>query len=117
MIDKEIIAIVQAHIEGKQIQYYNDNEHEWRDCANNKPCWEFSTTKYRVKPESKVRPYKDREECWNDIQKHEPFGWIKAKDNGNYIYLTSISNDRSFNFAFEKYTYVDGSPFGVIEEE
>lgn len=117
MTDKEIVNVVQAHIEGKQIQYYNENLNEWFDCADNIPCWDFGSFDYRVKPESKVRPYKDQDECWNDMQKHQPFGWIKIKDSSTYEFLEIIAKDTDFEFILKNHTYVDGSPFGVIEEE
>lgn len=29
---------------------------------------------YRIKPEPKYRPFKDAKECWQEMQKHQPFG-------------------------------------------
>lgn len=117
MTDKEIIEVIQAHIEGKQIQYYDNVRYEWLDCEDNNPCWNFYSTDYRVKPESNVRPYKDREECWNDMQKHEPLGWTIDKDNGSYVFSSVISSDLNFESILKSYTYLDGSPFGIVEEE
>lgn len=117
MTDKEIIAIVQAHIEGKQIQYYDNVRYEWLDCEDNNPCWNFYSTDYRVKSEEKIHPYKDREECWNDMQNHQPFGWVKHKHHGNYFCLVAMESCTSFEDLFKKYIYVDGSPFGIVEEE
>ena len=34
---------------------------------------------YRIKPETKYRPFKDAEECFEEMKKHQPFGWIKDK--------------------------------------
>lgn len=117
MTDKEIIAVVQAHSEGKQIQFLDNHFKDWLDCNDNGPAWDFSSYDYRVKPEKKIRPYKDRDECWNDMQKHKPFGWIKSKDTGNYVNPTIISSAGDFEHLFRTFTYVDGSPFGVVEEE
>lgn len=117
MTDKEIIAVVQAHIEGKQIQFWGENSQKWLDCANNEPEWDFCSFDFRVKPKPKARPYKDRDECWADMQKHKPFGWVKHKFYGNYVSLVVIANDDSFECYNNTYTYVDGSPFGVVEEE
>lgn len=116
MTDKEIIAVIQAHIEGKQIQFRYENSLEWLDCTDNKPSWDFSSYDYRVKPESKTRPYKDRKECWNDMLKHQPFGWVKSKA-GNYTHIDIVNDGSNFSEIHLTHTYVDGSPFGIVEEE
>lgn len=116
MLEKEMVEVIIAHINGKQIQY-NDGKHGWRDCTHNKPIWDFATTTYRVKPEIKMRPYKDREECWNDMLKHGPIGWLKVKNSGDYMCFSSISKFLDFNYYFENYVYVDGLPFGIIEND
>ena len=118
MTDKEIIEVIQAHSEGKQIQFRNKLFIPvWTDCVDNEPSWDFCTRDYRVKPEKKTRPYKGREECWADMQKHEPFSWVKAKDTDNYVNLTIISSTGDFEHLFRTFTYIDGSPFGIVEEE
>ncbi len=38
------------------------------------------TDGYRIKPESKYRPFKDEKECWQEMQKHQPIGWITFQD-------------------------------------
>ena len=57
MSDDEIIAVVQAHKEGKKIEHLDDSYgyESWRWCNN--PTWNFGTSKYRVAPE----PRKPRE--------------------------------------------------------
>lgn len=57
MSEKEIIEVVQAHMEGKQIQVSNDQGYSWIDAPLEPPCWNFSTRNYRIKPE----PRKPRE--------------------------------------------------------
>lgn len=117
MTNKEMIEVINAHIEGKQIQFWDEGSQEWLDCVDNEPCWEFGSYDYRAKPESKTRPYKDREECWNDMQKHEPFGWLKVKDTGDYVMLGALSGISDFTKNFKNHIYADGSPFGIIEED
>lgn len=117
MTDKEIIEVVKAHSEGKQIQYCNHNDVCWEDCLHNNPIWHFGIYDYRVKPESKVRPYHSKVECFNEMLKHEPFGWVKTKGTDNYVNLTIISSTGDFEHLFRTFTYVDGSPFGIVEEE
>lgn len=80
-----------------------------------------------IKPESKYRPFKDAEECWNEMQKHQPFGFMKFKDTeSGYYMLTSIArgvgvgiNDSLFSYdrVFEDYTFANCTPFGVKIEE
>lgn len=80
---------------------------------------------YRVKPTPKYRPFKNAEECWNEMKKHQPFGWIS---NGELLFNiisigegitihNSISNcGYSFKSAVSL-TFADGTPFGILEEE
>lgn len=66
--------------------------------------------------EPKYRPFKDADECWNEMLKHEPFGWIKSK-NENYLnVLGSINNAKNYQYIFENYTFADGTPFGIKED-
>ena len=66
--------------------------------------------------ETTYRPFKDVKECWSEMQKHQPFGWIKIK-NANYLtILESINNARNYQYIFENYTFADGTPFGIKEE-
>ena len=66
--------------------------------------------------EPKYRPFKDADECWNEMLKHEPFGWIKSK-NENYLnVLGSINNAKNYQYIFENYTVADGTPFGIKED-
>lgn len=58
MTHDEMIAVIQAHKNGKRIQYqdiYGSN-HAWRDVID-EPCWSFAANNYRVKPEPR--------EWWN----------------------------------------------------
>jgi len=60
MSDDEIIAVVQAHKDGKQIQYRGLSPyHQWHNCRDNSPLWNFPDLCYRVKPEPL--------ECWANI--------------------------------------------------
>lgn len=114
MTHLEMIEVIKAHSEGKKIQFWDEPFNEWLDCSN--PSWNFSTIKYRVKPEPKFRPYKDRDECWNDMLKHQPFGWVKHKASGSYVFLSEISNSYDFENLLKYYVYLDGSPLGIFEK-
>lgn len=80
-------------------------------------------TESKIKPEPKYRPFKNKEECWEEMQKHQPFGWIKSgKLLMNIISIgagitvhTGISNcGYSFKSAFSL-RFADGTPFGIKE--
>ena len=126
---KELLPIIQAWAEGKNIQFLSDGE--WHDI--NQADFTCYPDKYRIKPETKYRPFKTQEECWNEMIKHQPFGWLKSKKDGRlrcigevswsdefetvHIALsTSESLSRSANSMFDEYTFADCTPFGAKEE-
>lgn len=121
----ELLPIIKAFCEGKQIQFLFD---EWKD-VDEIGLREFleNPELYRIKPELKYRPFKDAEECWQEMPKHQPFGWVKLKDteSGYYMFKGIASqvvigfNETPFSYkkVFEDYTFADGTPFGVKIEE
>ncbi len=126
---KKLLPVIQAYTEGKEIQcaYLKGEQLVWEDCEN--PTW-LDMYLYRVKPEKpedKYRPFKSKEECWEEMKKHESFGWIKdvnsiynitAMNNEN-IYLSDWEdeiNTYSFTNALFLFTFMDDSKFGVKEE-
>lgn len=118
---KSVMNIIQAFADGKTIQAIDPYEDEWVDQAglNFKALFEGQ---YRIKPKQTYRPFKDAEECWQEMQKHQPFGWIKDRD-GDKTFIGSINSDNSIFICsseilflkelFEDFTFVDGTPFGV----
>ena len=122
---KELMPIIQAFAEGKTIQYYDSliDIADWEDCEN--PNFENLTYKFRIKPEPTYRPFKDAEECWQEMQKHQPFGWVKStlfKDFAlvNRVTTLYVEINRDiidYKDALEKFTFADCTPFGVKEEE
>lgn len=122
---KELLPIIKAFSEGKDVEYFDEGSDKWRTCEL--PQFDYNV-KYRIKPEIKYRPFKDAEECWQEMLKHQPFGWVKDKKDGRYTLITSIYNDTKevyidgisglSLYAFSSYyTFVDGTPFGILEEE
>lgn len=109
---KNFLPIMKAYIEGKQIQYLFDDE-GWRDIKN--PQFTDLSSKYRIKPKPKYRPFKSVDECWEEMQKHQPFGWYKY-NNDNYNLITYLSKSTDFDYLFKTYTFADGTPFGIQEE-
>ena len=126
---KELLPIMQAYAEGRTIQFLDGGK--WLDLYESD--FYKSPERYRIKPEPKYRPFKTKEECWNEMQKHQPFGWLKSKKNGrfhcigevlwsdefkivNIALSTSESLSRSANSMFDEYTFADGTPFGTKDE-
>ena len=140
---KELLPVIKAFAEGKEIQYRN-SFNEWIDIKKNEGLSFIKTPlDYRIKPESKYRPFKSQEECWNEMLKHQPFGWIYNKNDSCYYCIISVDEDKielspemqphsettikeyymensyiDFVTALEdyEYTFADGTPFGIKEE-
>ena len=130
---KELLPIIQAFAACKQIQYAIEGSTDWVDTDEINLEYEGQKIKHRIKPEPKYRPFKNQEECWNEMLKHQPFGWLKSKKSGSFrcigevswsdvfetVYIalsTSESLSRSANSMFNGYTFADGTPFGTKEE-
>ena len=73
---KELLPVMQAFAEGKTIEYSNQDK-QW--FKTNYPIWE-NNCKYRIKPEPKYNPFDTKEECWNEMLKHQPFGYLTDKE-------------------------------------
>ena len=116
---KELLPIIRALAEGKNVQFLSDGE--WHDI--NQADFTCYPDKYRIKPEPKYRPFKTQEECWQEMLKHQPFGWVRSTISDNLYLIEYISDDidynrtfASYNEAFEWVKFADGTPFGVMEE-
>ena len=118
---KELMPIIKAFAEGKTIQYYDSliDIADWEDCEN--PNFENLTYKFRIKPEPTYRPFVNAEECWMEMQKHQPFGWVKStlfKDLAlvkrvTTLYVEINRDIIDYKDALDKFTFADGTPFGV----
>ena len=130
---KRRAELYSALAEGKTIQVQNPNGGEWFDVKIDTLRSISEELNYRIKPEPKYRPFKSQEECWNEMLKHQPFGWVKSKKSGSHFSIGSVLWDKEFDdvfvtFAcdgmlgrssksmFEDFTFVDGTPFGIKEE-
>ena len=122
---KELLPIIQAWAEGKNIQFLSDGE--WHDI--NQADFTCYPDKYRIKPEPKYRPFKSQEECLQEMLKHQPFGVVKDKHFANYqthrafTFLTNEGcnfrgyEDMTFETSFKNLLFADGTPFGIKVEE
>lgn len=123
-----------AYAQGKTIQCRSKGEDKW--FVTSHPNW-LDTCEYRVKPEKTWRPFKDIAELkqtWlakngakskGDL--YEPFIWVRSKSNTTSTYLithycgnTGVVHlcgylNVSLEQLFEDYTFLDGSPCGVLE--
>ena len=139
---KEMLPIIQAFAEGKEIEFRSKGfDEEWKK-VNEIPGLSYSSFDYRVKSEPKYRPFKNADECWQEMLKHQPFGWVKRKGNKpSYELLACISKNNENNEApvcfasygsvdrgvvirsssrfdkmFNVFTFADGASFGAKEE-
>lgn len=126
----ELSNIISAYKEGKALQFYTSYG-EFKDVSAEEfdiEKWYKKPKKFRIKSESKYRPFKYAKECWAEMLKHQPIGWVKRKGNEHYSLITDVDdikygislNERSgfdMNYVWVNYTFADGTPFGVKTEE
>ena len=117
---KEFYPFLQAFAEGKAIECRTkpssvkgtDVPNDWTEM---KEIEFWNNIEYRIKPELKFRPFKNAEECWQEMQKHQPFGWVKT--DSVYEPILHVNECDDFNATFKYSTFADGTPFGIKEEE
>ena len=119
---KELLPIIQAFADGKTIEIYDE---EWKTMVFKDPHFDCAPSRYRIKPETKYRPFKTKEECWNEMLKHQPFGWVKDTSNRAFYSILEVINDgcvfaygpvMPFDDIYKYHTFADGKPFGIKEE-
>ena len=121
------LPTLQAFAEGKVIQMLDDRS-IWTDLTEREglPIGTLgeSPNIFRIKPDPKYRQYKDAEECWNEMMKHQPFGWVKDKKDGHHALITAVDDDTcgmslngnaawSLSGIMDLFNFADGVPFGV----
>ena len=127
---KEFYPILQAFAEGRVIECRtkpsliegSDVPNDWTEM---KEIGFWNNTEYRVKSEPKYRPFNDAEECWQEMQKHQPFGWVKStlfKDFAlvkrvTTLYVEINRDIIDYKDALEKFTFADDNNFGVKVEK
>ena len=131
----ELLPIIQALAEGKVIECRAkigrlkgvvDIPNEWTETNE---IWCVNSLEYRIKPEQepKYRPFKNAEECWQEMLKHQPFGWLKYKKYPYFALITTIHSGNTvslngkegwdFLHIMNDYVFADNIPFGVKVEE
>ena len=120
---EKILPVIQAIINGQKIQVNINNR--WEDVDENHNCAFLPESyEYRIKSEPKYRPFANAEECWKEMQKHQPFAWVKEKHSDRYSLITEVNGlsikvkeGCLFTDSVKYYTFADGTPFGVKVEE
>lgn len=125
---KELLPIIKAYSEGKEIEYFISTKREWDLITD--PIFGDEPSKYRIKTETKYRPFNSVEECFNEMKYHEPFGWVKNKNTNKLYNILTIYEDTNRILgisvedfvitpflALESFIFADGTPFGIKEEK
>lgn len=96
---KNLLPVMQAFADGKEIQYVNSEG--------------------RVSDKETMFP----EECWEEMQKHSPFGWL-INSYGHFeitgikkegVCFGVVNNFHGYEYLFTDYLFADGTPFGIKE--
>ena len=122
---KELLPVIKAFSEGKDIETKTGSG--WISIEN--MSFTGNPKAYNIQSEPKYRPFANAEECWTEMLKHQPFGWIKPKGDdtiSKFMLIDSLMDEVvtvrtniRFNYQelLEHYTFADRTPFGIIEEE
>ena len=117
---KYLAEVLKAYAEGKPIEALLDDG--WREVNLDEYSLDAENEHYRIKKEPKYRPFRNAKECFDEMQKHQPIGWLYL--DTVFVHITEIGLGRiafdnctySFVEAFNKgYTFADGKPFGIKE--
>lgn len=117
---KELLPVIQAFAEGKPIQYMSNGL--WIDINPEANITFNSEQSFRIKPEQHYRPFQNADECWQEMLKHKPFGWL-INNQGKRCHLTNVEDEyfraNMYNHNYDSeclaYKFVDGTPFGIID--
>ena len=123
----ELMPIIQAFAEGKDIEYRTKGFNEDWKKVTQIPALSFESFEYRIKPNPKYRPFANAEECLKEMSKHTPFGLIKKNVSkafyciGSFdiknIYIGTTQGMHSYADSLKNFKFADGLPFGVKVEE
>ena len=122
---QEMVDIMQAYQEGKQIQIYDKMHKQWVD---DEPNWNWGLHEYRIKPNPDFVPFESAEEILEALRDHGG-GLINILDdevlNANDIYISINGNVyKGYNLypigdlkdLFKNYKLIDHTPCGKTVE-
>lgn len=122
---KSILPALEAFANGKTIQFRSEKR-EWTDLLDDEividPWYD-----YRLKPDSKYRPFSSQKECIGEMMKHQPVGYVQGDGSVLYVlmvddsYIYHLSNGAiqkevvftPFMEAMKHMKFLDGTPFGI----
>lgn len=134
---EKMIEVMKACTEGKPIQSKTVTGEHWCDIPE--PTWDWRLFEYRVKPEKEepaYRQYENTKEMLEDINERRvaiqhpvfPGVWLKNKEYDIVVAIAGLDNfdtDKpeillgenwtTLTTAFNNFTYLDGTPFGMKE--
>lgn len=127
---ENLIKIMQAFLEGETVEerivLLDNRTAGWVTHTGND--WNTTKYEYRIKPKPQYRPFKDADECWQEMLKHQPFGYIYFADENLYHNIIMLAPEKGCNEAYIRIgnctvrgleevfrisTFADGTPFGV----
>lgn len=120
---KERLPLIQAFVDGKRLQIYQNQSQEWIDLTSS-PTFSDPVICYRIRPEPKLRPWKMDEVPVGALVKGKTTGsvWMLcgASADGNY-YVSSSDQPFSPELLFHNYEWryhheTEWKPCGVKEE-
>ena len=95
MTDDEIIAVVKAHKEGKEIEGRSFEDREWFSAI---PTWNFEVCEYRVKPEPLVAyavKYVDGSIAYPIFTKHADAESMASHSQGTVVKMVEADDWRT----------------------
>ena len=115
---KNAIKVMQAYIDGKQIEFCTKRDKKWELCGD--PLFDWNAFNYRISKNPQYRPFQNPLDCLQEMQKHNPVGWIVYE--GNYYNIINIDDGSislldsilTFKQACKKCIFPDTrEPFGI----
>ena len=124
---KEMLPIIQAWADGKTVDWY-DEVIGWR-ASGFELDFDKNPKFYRINSEAEIkyRPFNSQDECFDEMMKHQPFGWFRSTCNKKLFNIICIDDEGikitntltkykdTYDRAFSTIEFADGTPFGIKE--
>ena len=117
---KHLAEVLNAYAEGKPIEVLLDGE--WGEVDLNEYLFDERES-YRIKKEPTYRPFENAKEFLEEMQKHQPVGWVKSKKTSMFYCITTLGESLiainscyyKFNECYYNFNFADGQPLGIKE--